>query len=201
MRSNSPISLALRPLHAHLPHGQQFVPDDPQVRQRTQRDDLRRVPLQTTAAHLHITKLLLEHKGCSTLARMHALVHSNWSISASRSLPLSNARRNSGRMATCLRTPVWHQAACPRLGNLHGQKHLSPDGVAQSKAALLHVCIVWASDNCKHVRHGFLKRIPRAHPISASSYQIHSKQCLQHHYKRRATSASSDPMKVSTARV
>ena len=41
-----------------------------------------------------------------SLARMRALVRSNWSMSASRGLSLSNARRNPGRMATCQRTPA-----------------------------------------------------------------------------------------------
>lgn len=45
----------------HLPHGQQFVPDHPQIGQGKLRHDLRRAFLQTTVAHLHITKLLLEH--------------------------------------------------------------------------------------------------------------------------------------------
>ncbi len=49
------------PLHAHLSHGQQFVPGHPQVRERKQRDDLRRVLLESPVAHLHIPELLFEH--------------------------------------------------------------------------------------------------------------------------------------------
>lgn len=37
------------------------MPDHPQVGQGKQCDDLRRVFLQTPVAHLHLTKLLLEH--------------------------------------------------------------------------------------------------------------------------------------------
>lgn len=36
------------------------------------------------------------------------------------------------------------------------------DCVAQAQAALLHVCIVWASGPCKHIRRGFVQRVPRA---------------------------------------
>lgn len=43
--------------------------------------------------------------------------------------PLSSSDRNThntGRMATCQRTPGWRQAACPLLDSPHRQRHLSP---------------------------------------------------------------------------
>ncbi len=46
--------------HAPAPW-QQLVPGHPQVRERKQRHDLRRVLLEAPVAHLHIPELLLEH--------------------------------------------------------------------------------------------------------------------------------------------
>ncbi len=54
----------------------------------------------------------------------------------------------------------------PGNHQLHGVQEFALagvlDGVAQAQAALLHVCIVWASGPCKHIRRGFVQRIPKA---------------------------------------
>ncbi len=120
--SDSPISPTLRPLggffgpsYWHLPTLQVHPPcsclnnsfsHHPQAAQRKQCCQLRRVFDQAPIPSLAIANWrLFTLKGCSTLARMLALIFSNLSIKASTVLIFFNARRLPGIMATCQSTP------------------------------------------------------------------------------------------------
>lgn len=80
----------------------QTLADHPQVGQREQRVQLRRVLGQAAIAHLHMAELALDDtERMLHLARMLALMRSTCSVSASMESALSSSLRKPGRMATC----------------------------------------------------------------------------------------------------
>ena len=102
----------LRPLACLQAHSslrrQQLVAHHPQIGQRKQRLELQRVLLQTSVAHLRVSKLPLDHpKGMLHLGPDAGLDLLHLSMSASMGLfSLSSSLRLPGRIATCQVTPL-----------------------------------------------------------------------------------------------
>ena len=99
------------------PNAHQLSARHPEVRQRKQRDDLRRVLRHTAVAHLGEPELPLEHtERMLNLARMLAFIFSTRSATNSGWMNGLSRLRNPGRIATCHVGPP-PRIACARLGS------------------------------------------------------------------------------------